>query len=88
LLLAQDSNYLTCIAVNKYLCKQYLLRQVHQALPSTAAAALPRLSAFGGPKPVVTARLPYTAKTRRLLLSQRLVDVAVPVQEFKYALLR
>mgnify|MGYP003385991631 CR=1 FL=1 len=92
IVLAQDSNYLTCIAVNAYLQKQYALSG-----KATKAASLPladpisqltNLSAYGGSKPVVIARLPYTAKTRRLLLAQGLVDVAVPVQEFQYGLLR
>ena len=46
------------------------------------------LSVFGGPRPLVVARLPYTAKNKQLLLNKRFVHVAVALQELKYALLR
>lgn len=95
----EDSNYLTCIAVNKYLNKKYAERSssmygsngsVVSAKKSLdpALARLSSLSAYGGSRPVVVARLPYTAKNKQLLLNKGLVHVAVSQQEIKYALLR
>jgi len=91
----EDSNYLTCIAVNKYLNKEYAERQPMRVAQSgskkrldPALARLCSLSAYGGSRPVVVARLPYTAKNKHLLLNKGFVHVAVSQQEMKYALLR
>ena len=78
---------MTCIAVSVYLQDCYKKR----LSANTSRSALERLvslSCFGGYRPIVVARLPYTAKNKDRLLSQPLVDIAVPLQEFKHALLR
>ena len=92
LCLPQDSNYLTCLAVNEYLTKHYLLASSRSARSGKAQrphqSELASLAAYGGYRPVVVARLPYTANNKDLLLRKQFVDVAVSLQEFKHTLLR
>ena len=49
--------------------------------------ALQKISAYGGHKPVIIAKLSYTARNKNVILSKHYADVVLSVQDMKYTLL-
>ena len=83
----EDSAYLSCIVVNNYLTKYWLLQNDSTSPLARAYSSCISCRAARAMKPTVIAKLGFTAKNKQLLLQKQYIDVVVSAQELKYTLI-